>query len=185
MGGTTATVLVTMNENKNVTANFSQTCYTLTTAVSPANSGTITPSSPPNCGSTQYTAGTVVTLSAAPAGSGYQFSNWSGDASGTIPTAPITMNGNRSVTANFSQVCYTVTTAVAPNNSGTVNRTPPPNCGVDRYMAGTTITFAAIPSTGYQFNNWSGSATGSASPVSLMVDGDKAVTANFSQACFT
>ena len=48
-----------------------------------------------------YTAGAVVQLYAS-ASSGYHFTSWSGDASGTANPTSITMNGNKSVTANFA-----------------------------------------------------------------------------------
>ena len=48
-----------------------------------------------------YTAGSV-TLVQASASSGYHFTGWSGDLSGTANPAPITMSANRSVTANFA-----------------------------------------------------------------------------------
>jgi uncharacterized repeat protein (TIGR02543 family) len=50
-----------------------------------------------------YTHGTVVTLTAM-ASNGYTFSSWSGDLAGSTNPATITMNGNQSVTANFSPV---------------------------------------------------------------------------------
>jgi uncharacterized repeat protein (TIGR02543 family) len=76
--------------------------YTLTTAVSPVNSGTIT-LNPPNG---PYSSGTVVTATAA-ANTGYTFSSWSGDASGSTPSVQVTMTGNKSITANFSPVAGT------------------------------------------------------------------------------
>ncbi len=50
-----------------------------------------------------YDAGTVVTLTATPA-AGYQFSGWSGDLSGSTTPATITMNGNKNVTATFTEI---------------------------------------------------------------------------------
>lgn len=70
--------------------------YTLTMAVSPAGSGTTTPS----VGMHSYAAGTVVAITAT-AASGYDFSSWSGDASGTSPTTTVSMNADKNVTANF------------------------------------------------------------------------------------
>ncbi len=61
-------------------------------------SGTVSKS--PN--QTVYASGTVVTLTAQPA-SGYEFSGWGGDLGGSSNPATITMNGNKSVTANFTQ----------------------------------------------------------------------------------
>ena len=98
--GSAASVTVTMNANKTVTANFTNstgTTYTLTTTANPSAGGSITRS--PDAAS--YAAGTVVTLTATPA-SGYVFSSWGGDASGSSATTTVTMNANTSVTANFT-----------------------------------------------------------------------------------
>lgn len=48
-----------------------------------------------------YAAGTVVTLTASPA-AGHTFNNWSGNLSGNNNPAQITMDANKSVTANFN-----------------------------------------------------------------------------------
>jgi len=50
-----------------------------------------------------YASGTQVTLTASPS-SGWQFSGWSGDITGSQNPAGITMNSNKSITATFSQV---------------------------------------------------------------------------------
>jgi hypothetical protein len=68
--------------------------YTLTTN---AVNGTITL----NPAGGVYTGGTVVTVTANP-NSGYSFSGWSGDLSGSVSPTNLTMNANKSVTANFS-----------------------------------------------------------------------------------
>ena len=68
--------------------------YTLTTN---AANGTITLN--PTGG--VYAGGTVVTVTANP-NSGYTFSGWSGDLSGLVSPTNLTMNANKSVTANFS-----------------------------------------------------------------------------------
>jgi hypothetical protein len=75
-------------------------CYTLTKNVNPA--GSIAASPAPNCSNgTKYVHGTVVKLTASPAG--YGFSNWSGDASGSTSPTYVTMTADKSVTANFAQ----------------------------------------------------------------------------------
>jgi hypothetical protein len=68
--------------------------YTLTTSVSPAGSGSVSPSSG------TYVSGTNVSLTATPA-SGWRFDHWGGNASGSSNPITITMNSNRSVTAYF------------------------------------------------------------------------------------
>jgi uncharacterized repeat protein (TIGR02543 family) len=48
-----------------------------------------------------YSNGTTVTLTATP-GSGYQFTGWSGDASGSTNPLTVTMSGNLNITATFA-----------------------------------------------------------------------------------
>ncbi len=71
--------------------------YTLSTSANPSNGGSVSLS--PSGGT--YNEGTVVTITAS-ANSGYTFGSWSGDASGSSITTTITMNGNKSVTAQFN-----------------------------------------------------------------------------------
>jgi len=63
----------------------------------------------PAAGSHTYSEGTVVNISATPAASDneslsetWKLDHWSGDASGTDTTVSITMDGDKSLTANFS-----------------------------------------------------------------------------------
>ena len=120
-----------------------------------------------------YNAGTAVTVTATPS-NGYTFGSWSGDLTGSVNPTNITMNGNKSVTANFASVpTYTLTTS-ATNGSITLN---PPG-GV--YNTGTVVTVTANPNTGYTFTNWSGDLTGSTNPATITMTGNKSVTANFS-----
>ncbi|GAI80875.1 unnamed protein product, partial [marine sediment metagenome] len=97
-----ASTTVTMNADKTVTANFElipAVTYDLTMQVSPIGSGTTIPTvggSPHN-----YTEGTVVDITATPA-SGYQFVDWTGDvADPNSASTTVTMNGDKTVTANF------------------------------------------------------------------------------------
>ena len=70
--------------------------HTLTVNVSPAGAGTVAK----NPDQAQYADGTTVTLTAN-ANAGYRFSNWSGHASGTANPTTVTMDADKTVTANF------------------------------------------------------------------------------------
>ncbi len=64
-----------------------------------------------------YNSGSVVQLTAF-ANTGYHFTGWSGDVSGTANPTTITMNGNKSVTANFASGdpnLATVTVTIKPD----------------------------------------------------------------------
>lgn len=84
--------------------------FTLSTS---ANNGTISLS--PNGG--PYAEGTVVTLTATPA-SGYTFTSWSGDLSGNSNPVTLTMNTNKSVSANFSQSSTFEVLTIQENEAG-------------------------------------------------------------------
>jgi hypothetical protein len=159
-------------------------CYTLTTSASPAAGGSVSASPAPNCSGGRYTAGTQVQLTAS-AATGYSFSNWSGAISGSTNPTTLTMNGDRSVAANFSPICYTLTTSASPAAGGSVSASPAPNCSGGRYTAGTGVELSANPSAGYHFAYWSGDASGSTNPVTVTMDGDHSIAANFSQLCYT
>ncbi len=80
------------------------TCPTLTISANPSAGGTVATSVARNCnGGTGYTAGITVVLTAT-AASGYRFTGWSGDASGTSKVVNVVMNGDKSVTANFAPI---------------------------------------------------------------------------------
>ncbi len=82
------------------------TFYTLTVATAGTGSGVITPAA----GDYYYLAGASVTLTAT-ANPGSTFVGWSGDVSGTNPTATVVMDGNKTATAvfNLEGVCVDVT----------------------------------------------------------------------------
>jgi uncharacterized repeat protein (TIGR02543 family) len=87
--------------------------------------------------------------------------------------------GLNSAFKNFTlnAACYTLTTNVNPGGSGTVNA-PAQTCA-GGYTAGSVVQLTAVPNTGYLFDNWSGAASGTSNPVSVVMDGDKTITANF------
>jgi uncharacterized repeat protein (TIGR02543 family) len=87
--------------------------YTLAVAASPTAGGTVTKS--PN--SSYYASGASVTVTATPA-AGYQFDGWAGDATGKTSPLTVTMNANKSISANFSRI-PDATTNLVKNGSFT------------------------------------------------------------------
>jgi len=144
--------------------------YTLTVDVSPSGSGSVSPSGG------EYDPGLTVTLTAT-AASGYTFDYWSGSAAGTIPTTTITMDSDKSVTAYFTPLAqtYTLTVNVSPSGAGSVS----PSGGI--YDEGTSVTLTAAAASGYAFDHWSGSAAGTTTSTTIIMDSDKSVTAYFEE----
>jgi hypothetical protein len=90
----TENTTITMNGNKVVTATFAQNEYNLTMLV--AGEGAVSP------GNGTYLSGSGVPLEAI-ASDGWNFSGWSGDATGTTNTT-IVMDSNKVLTATFTNV---------------------------------------------------------------------------------
>jgi uncharacterized repeat protein (TIGR02543 family) len=55
-----------------------------------------------------------------------------------------------------------------------------PSPDVYSHPEGTEVQVEAVPNSGYQFTGWSGDVSGTANPITLTVDSDKSITANFS-----
>jgi hypothetical protein len=104
--------------------------YTLTATANPANGGTISPASG------TYLAGSQIQVTATP-NANYTFATWSGNASGTNPTVTITMDSDKSITANF--------TYVPPMNQPPVVNITAPSPGA-RYSAPASIAVSATAS---------------------------------------
>jgi hypothetical protein len=80
---------------------------------------------------------------------------------------------NHSISATFKPAPrYTLNVTAA---NGAVALSP----AGGNYVSGTVVTLTATPNAGYAFGSWSGSATGAANPVSVTMNGNKNVTANF------
>ena len=103
--------VITMDGAKSVAANFVR-LFTLTAQANPPAGGTVSPDR-----ITPHTAGSHVTVIANPTG-GYQFSDWSGDCTGS-GACVVTMDADKSVKANFAPV-FDLTVAADPANGGTV-----------------------------------------------------------------
>ena len=102
-GAISHTVTAPAQSSVTYTANFN-TQYQLTTAVSPAGAGTVTPAT-----GGYDNASTPVPLTANPA-AGYTFKNWTTTSSGTLTNAnsataaTVSMSGPTTVTANFTEL---------------------------------------------------------------------------------
>src|SRR4030095_15713556 len=139
-------------------------------SLSTVGSGKITANPQPV--SETYTAGTVVSLTAAPSTSFFQFAGWSGACTGSGSCSG-RMDAAKRVTATFPLKQFVL--SIGTVGSGTVSANPLPVGGT--YGAGTVVTLTATPATNFQFTGWSGACTGSS--CILTMDAAKSVTATF------
>jgi len=136
--------------------------YTLSVTVSPSGAGSVSPAGG------QYESGQQVILTASPA-SGYTFDYWWGSASGSSPTIIITMDSDKSITANFmTQYDLTIGSTVGGNVSS-------PGEGLfPDYDAGMVVELVAMAEEGYHFVQW----TGDVSAIADVYDAESTITMN-------
>lgn len=111
--------------------------YTLSVATAGTGSGTVTK----DPDEADYASGTSVSLTAVPAASS-DFTGWSGDLAGAANPSPLTMDGDRAVTATFTLKTFTITASATGN--GTISP-----AGVTTHDYGATPGFTLTPATGW------------------------------------
>ena len=136
---------VAMTQNRTVTALFDLKNYFLN--LDSNTGGSV-------FGGGNYNHGEVVTITASP-DSGYQFENWNGDIDGNLssPNRTITMDSNKSISANFVEVIennFVLTILSNPLTGGS-------SSGAGSYPADSSVSILAEPQTGYEFVAWTGS----------------------------
>jgi uncharacterized repeat protein (TIGR02543 family) len=122
-----------------------------------------------------YARGTVVTVTATP-DLGWTFAGWSGACTG-VGVCTLTMDGNKTVMATFTQNQYTLTINKVGN--GTVIKTP----DHPAYTHGTVVTVTVTPDLGWTFTGWSG-ACSSIGACTVMMDANKTVMVTFTHGAY-
>jgi hypothetical protein len=125
-----------------------------------------------------YSSGAVVALTPLP-GANSLFAGWTGNSDCT--DGSVTMNANKSCTANFAlnQALLTVTTngnGMVDSTTGGMNCSSTCTFGVS---LGSTITLRATPSTGSSFTGWSGAGCQGTGNCTVTLSSNKSVTATF------
>ena len=140
---TNANYTFTVTDNRTLVANFQAQPqnYTISVLANPNNGGTVS-------GGGTYQQGQSCTVHAT-ANTGYTFTNWTenGNVVSTNANYTFTVNGNRTLVANFQMQSYTITVTANPADGGTVS-----GGGIFNY--GQSCTLTATPATGYNFVRW-------------------------------
>ena len=169
---TQANYTFVVNGNRNLVANFqAQTQnYNITVSANPTNGGSVS-------GGGSYQQGQSCTVHAT-ANSGYTFTNWTenGSVVSTQANYTFTVNGNRTLVANFQAQPqnYTISVAANPTNAGTVS-------GGGTFQQGQTCTVHATPATGYTFVRWTenGNQVSTNANYTFIVNGNRTLVAQF------
>ncbi|HKG92307.1 MAG TPA: hypothetical protein VKA84_10465, partial [Gemmatimonadaceae bacterium] len=197
--GGSGTTTVVMDADKSCSAQFDLIARTLTVTTTGDGAGSVG-SFPPGiaCGSgstdctEQYPHGTSVTLAAA-AGDGSVFAGWSGACSGSGLTATVTTDADKSCTARFDRVKFSLRIATDGDGRGSVASAPAGiACGAGGtgcaalFDPGTSVTLTATAASGSRFVAWAGDGcTGSAPATTVAMTADRNCTATFALVRYT
>ena len=166
----------TVTGNRTLVANFqAQTQnYTISVSANPTNGGSVT-------GGGTYQQGQSCTVSAT-ANNGYTFTNWTenGNVVSNNRDYTFTVNGNRTLVANFTQQNYTINVSADPALGGTVT-------GGGAFHYGDNCTVMATANNGYTFTNWTenGNVVSTNASYSFTVNGNRTLVAHFTAQSYT
>ncbi len=167
--GTATTNTVTMPAgNHTVSVAYEQEpppCYTLTrTHTGQGNNPIATPAFSAGCGTGQFVAGELISLTATPA-VGWYVAGWGGTSNdaGTATTNTVTMPaGNHTVSVAYEQEpppCYTLTrTHTGQGSDPAATPAKSAACGTGQFVAGELISLTATPAVGWRVASWSGTS---------------------------
>ena len=144
--------------------------YTLTTISNPSEAGIFNP----NGGTVN--AGDQITVTQTP-NQEFIFQNWSGAASGSSSTVTVIMDSDKTLTANYLKVKYSLTTSI--EGKGTIAEKIIKSGVATDYNSGTIVELTAIPSAEWEFVEWSGDLTGNENPKQITMNSSKSVKAKF------
>lgn len=118
--------------------------------------------------------GAAVTVTATP-NDGYTFVNWTleGVEVSTDAAYTFVLTEDTALVVNYEINTYTLQ-VIAVN--GTVAKNPDQLT----YTNGDNVELTATPDSGYEFTSWSGDATGTNNPLTVLMNANKNITANFS-----
>lgn len=140
---TTPTYTFGPEKNTNLVGHFTQNTYSLDLSVNPVDDGTV------SGGADNLIYGQVVNILATP-DDGYIFTGWIDGSGNTVSTSAkysVTMTGNMSLTASFSEIQYPISVTATPSEGGTVT-------GSGSFVNGTAVTLIATPNPNYNFIRW-------------------------------
>lgn len=156
---------------KEVTVTFLRT-YSLNAIAAPSEGGNITPASG------DYIIDSILELTAE-ANQGWQFVDWEGDFTGTQNPFNLTMDAEKTITANFQRLEYQLDLSEI-EGQGTVSVSLVSGTETTGgYLYESVVEITANPATDWNFVRWEGDLTGTENPSTMVIDGNKSIKAVF------
>lgn len=168
----TQTVTVTLSDadREAVASSHERGPFTLTVGEAEGGEVTVDPDQ------AEYDCGTTATLTAT-ADVGWTFDGWTGDVVTETNPLSITLYNDTVVTPVFALEEYTLTAVADPPEGGSIIKDP----DQATYHYGDVVTVTAVPTTGWEFVEWSGALSGVDTTQILTMTGHTVITATFQQ----
>ena len=163
--------VITMDGPKTVTATFLRT-FEFTTIVNPEGAGTITPDSG------RYVRDVSFEVEAIPE-PGWEFTNWEGDFTGSVNPFNLTMNGNKTLVANFERQAFVLSTDVTGSGQILTNLISGSEED-DGFLFESEVELTAVPAQNWNFARWEGDIESTENPITVSMDQDISIVAVFS-----
>ena len=170
-------VNITMNSDQTVIATFVSNAPQVTLTVDTLGLGFVTVDPEPSANGT-YDQGTMVTITAT-ARPNWEFVEWFGDVNDTQNPITVAVDSNMQVTASFASIFTQYTLTLDTVGQGAILLDPEPVLGT--YDSSTVVTLTAEAALGWEFVEWQGDVATATNPESILMNGDKAVTAVFQE----
>lgn len=165
-----ASYTFTVNGDRMLVANFVLQQFTVSASSNPSAGGSAT-------GGGSYNYGDQAMLNAI-ANTGYSFTNWTENGNVVSASAgySFTVDGDRSLIANYEILQYTVSASAGPPSGGITS-------GSGTYAYGSQAAVTATAGNGWNFINWTegGNVVSVNTTFSFIVEGDRILIANFTQ----
>ena len=176
--GNANTLVITMDKNKDVTAHFVKKKYPLIIKIE--GEGEVKQEVIKQGMARDYNSGTIVKLTAEPEDE-WLFVRWRGDLTGNENPTQITIDGPKTVVAEFEKKKYPLTIEII--GEGQVSQKVIKPGAPKDYNSGTIVELEALSGKDWKFIEWRDDLTGNQNPQSITIDSPKKVTAVFEEDC--
>tara|TARA_B100002052_G_scaffold268971_1_gene268008 strand:- start:1811 stop:3436 length:1626 start_codon:yes stop_codon:yes gene_type:complete len=176
--GNANTLVITMDKNKDVTAHFVKKKYPLIIKIE--GEGEVKQEVIKQGMARDYNSGTIVKLTAEPKDE-WLFVRWRGDLTGNENPTQITIDGPKTVVAEFEKKKYPLTIEII--GEGQVSQKVIKPGAPKDYNSGTIVELEALSGKDWKFIEWRDDLTGNQNPQSITIDSPKKVTAVFEEDC--
>tara|TARA_B100000530_G_scaffold336429_1_gene291092 strand:- start:314 stop:2656 length:2343 start_codon:yes stop_codon:yes gene_type:complete len=167
-------LLISVFSNQTIEAIFEEVKYSL--LINTLGEGIVSETLVSSGRNSDYTKGSIVKLTAEPSQE-WVFSRWTGDYNGTENPIEINMTEEKTLTAIFEKVTYSL--SIETQGEGSVSEALISDGKLTDYNSGSVVKLTALPSSGWIFSNWSGDYEGIENPVEIDITEEKNILAVF------